>query len=348
MNTTPSDAAGTLALTDLYHGWLTGLVLATSLHEGPDAAGDMIFKVYRRHHENRFLSSFDKLGLSGLPHAVACARYHYLSNSIGGVRVEYMEESPRKAWVRFAYPRWIYEGSALCGVPVSVSRGMLKGWYGQNGVSLKNDRLAFVCTSEDMGDGYGLAGYFIERDEPVGEKGRLVFSLDERPPPFEPAKAPVLDPSAWTEERLVKARLTYSVDPVKLALLAMAELFGRSRTEEIASRAARIIGLQSYAAVATAIADVEAGAQGYLAFHATLGACHGDQFDLGEDDRGPYLEQRGWRFGRGLDVEQDLVARCWAALWSGLATSHDRNLVLVAQSLPIEASSVFRWRVKSA
>ena len=50
------------------------------------------------------------LGLDGQPHAVACAKYHVLSNRIGGVAVEYMEESTTKAWVRFRYPRWMYDG----------------------------------------------------------------------------------------------------------------------------------------------------------------------------------------------------------------------------------------------
>ena len=37
-----------------------------------------------------------------VPQAVAAAQYHYLSNLIGGVRVEYMPECDRKAWVRYA------------------------------------------------------------------------------------------------------------------------------------------------------------------------------------------------------------------------------------------------------
>ena len=59
-----------------------------------------------------------------MPHAVACAQCHYLSNHLGGVRVEYMYESDRKAWVRYVPPRWIYEGTAICGVPSEVSRAM--------------------------------------------------------------------------------------------------------------------------------------------------------------------------------------------------------------------------------
>ena len=50
-----------------------------------------------------------------MPDAVACAAYHYLSNSVGGVTVEFMRESDRKAWVNFVPPRWIYPGASICG-----------------------------------------------------------------------------------------------------------------------------------------------------------------------------------------------------------------------------------------
>ena len=56
-----------------------------------------MFRLFRRQHVDKFLTSFDKLGLSGLPDAVACAQYHVLSNNVGGVGVEYMYESDQKA-----------------------------------------------------------------------------------------------------------------------------------------------------------------------------------------------------------------------------------------------------------
>ena len=47
-----------------------------------------------------------------------------------GVAVEYMEESDAKAWVRFRYPRWMYDGPAICGMPIEASRG----GFARNGV----------------------------------------------------------------------------------------------------------------------------------------------------------------------------------------------------------------------
>ena len=76
----------------LHHQYLLGLQLMVAVREGPDVIGEWMFRLFRRQHEEKFLSSFEKLGLKDLPDAVACARYHVLSNGIGGVPVEYVEE----------------------------------------------------------------------------------------------------------------------------------------------------------------------------------------------------------------------------------------------------------------
>ena len=44
----------------------------------------------------------------------------------------------RKAWVRYPPPRWIWSGTAICGIPSEVSRAMLRGWHANNGVVLGN------------------------------------------------------------------------------------------------------------------------------------------------------------------------------------------------------------------
>ena len=130
------ETAAIRAQAHIHHAWLLGLQLMVSTHRSNEEVGDWMFRLFRRQHLDKFLSSFGKLGLEGLPDAVACARYHVLSNNVGGVGVEYMYESDQKAWVRFRYPRWMYAGPTLCGVPVGVSRGFLNGWYAHNGVSL--------------------------------------------------------------------------------------------------------------------------------------------------------------------------------------------------------------------
>ena len=104
-----------------------------------------MLRLFREQHEKKFLSSFNKLGLEGLPDAVASAQYHVLYNTLGGVGVEHMPESDTKAWVRYRYPRWWLDGAALCGIPATAGDGFMRGWHANNGASLSNPRLRFVC-----------------------------------------------------------------------------------------------------------------------------------------------------------------------------------------------------------
>ena len=122
-----------------------------------------------------------------LPPAVAAAQYHYLSNWIGGVHVEYMYETDRKAWIRYPPPRWIWRGTAICGVPGEVSRAMLRGWHANNGVALGDLKLGFVCTKQSVDGQDGLEGYYCEYDHPLELDQRLVFARHLEAPLFDPA-----------------------------------------------------------------------------------------------------------------------------------------------------------------
>ena len=155
------------SVADLYHAFFTGLILTVVTRRGTADAAEFVFRVFRRQQQERFLPGLEKLGLSHLPPAVAAAQYHYLSNWIGGVHVEYMYESDRKAWIRYPPPRWIWRGTAICGVPGEVSRAMLRGWHANNGVALGDLRLGFVCTKQSVDGQDGLEGYYCEYDHPL-------------------------------------------------------------------------------------------------------------------------------------------------------------------------------------
>ena len=62
----------------LHHAYLLGLQLMVSTNQSQEDVADWMFRLFRRQHLDKFLASFDKLGLSGLPDAVACAKYHVL------------------------------------------------------------------------------------------------------------------------------------------------------------------------------------------------------------------------------------------------------------------------------
>lgn len=312
------------AQAELHHQYFLGLQLMVSMQEGPDVIFDWMFRLFRRQHEDKFLSSFDKLGLSDLPHAVACAKYHVLSNGMGGVAVEYMYETDRKAWVRFRYPRWMYAGPAVCGIPVEASRGFLHGWYAQNGVSLGNPRLGYVCVSEDLTGQFGLCGYFQEYDHDLADDERLQFAPEESPPGFVETDQPAPPAREWSAERLAKANRNYAVEYIRNGIRALSAVVGRERMLELDQRAARLIGLQNYHAMAEPIGALDGGVLDAASFLANIMAGMGDACEVSTlRDGSVQVEQSGLRITRDLPLTetQDLLA-CWIEIWRGAIHSH--------------------------
>lgn len=307
----------------LHHQWFLGLQLMVAVEEGKEVVGDWMFRLFRAQHEEKFLSSFEKLGLSGLPHAVACARYHVLSNGVGGVRVEYMEESDRKAWVRFRHPRWMYDGPAICGIPVETSRGFLRGWYAQNGVSLGNPRLGYVCVSEDLTGQFGLCGYFREYDRDLAPSERLRFAPDELPPPFDPAAQPSPPDALWTQDRLAKAARNYAMEYCRNGVAQLIAVIGQDRAEALARRTARLTGLQQYPHLTKALNAVDGGPEDAARFLAAAFAGMGDETELALAPASSDLRHTGLRIVRGLSGEpRETLLSAWIELWRGAVASH--------------------------
>lgn len=346
-SSTPSPAPQAMAaVAELYHQFMTGLILGVSLNRGRHDAGEFLFRVFRHQHHEKFLSSFDKLGLTGMPDAVACAAYHYLSNSVGGVGVEFMRESDRKAWVRFVPPRWIYPDATICGVPSEASRGMLRGWYAQNGVSLNNPRLGFVCTSQTTDAQHGLSGYFLEHDRDLAPEERLRFSPGELPPPFNPDAAPKLPAAEWPAERLAKANRNYAMEYVRTSLPRMAELFGPAETAAIAGNVARMIGAQSYLATAAGLGVEGNSPLDFARFLAAEAAAEGDTAEIGDEGQTAVVRRFGWRLTRNLGPLHPCVFDAWNGLFEGALMVHNRHCVLdVAQRLDY-GDPCIEWRVR--
>ena len=317
-------SAAIAAQAHLHHQYFLGLQLLVAVEESKDTVFDWMFRLFRRQHEAKFLSSFEKLGLADQPPAVACAKYHVLSNGIGGVAVEYMEESASKAWVRFRYPRWMYAGPAICGIPIEAGRGFLHGWYAQNGVSLGNPRLGFVCVSEDVTGQFGLCGYFKEYDRDLPDAERLVFAPDERPPAFDPAQQPAPPTQDWSDERLAKANRNYAMEYIRNGVSALSDVGGRETARAHASRAARLTGLQNYAAMTQAVGGMDGGPEAAADFLVAMFAGMGDDCIRSRDEDGTQrIVQSGLRIVRGLDgaLREDML-ESWTELWRGAIQAH--------------------------
>jgi hypothetical protein len=340
------DARAMQAAAGLYHAYFTGLILTLVTRRGAADAAEWVFRVFRHQHHEKFLSSFRKLGLEGLPDAVACAAYHYLSNSIGGVAVEFMRESDRKAWVNFVPPRWIYPGASICGVPSEVSRAFLRAWYAQNGVSLGNPRLGFVCTAQTTDGQHGLAGYFLEYDHDLAPEERLQFRPGELAPPFDPASAPKLPEADWPAERLAKAQRNYAMEYIRSGLPRLVELLGPAESAHLGRVAGHLIGAQLYKETAALLGIEPGGAEAFGRFMVGLAAGEGDAAEAARDGDAVIVRRPTWRLTRGLEPLSPAVFDGWNGLIEGALAVHDRFLALQVIARRDWGDGAFAWRIR--
>ncbi len=336
------------AVAELYHAYFTGLIMTiVTRRSGADAARWME-AVFHHQHNKKFLSSFSKLGLDDLSHAKACAAYHYLSNRIGGVDVEYMAESDAKAWVRFPPPRWVFDGTAICAIPTDVSRGMLRGWYARNGVSLGNPCLGFVCTSQTVDGQHGLSGYFQEFEQELAADERLRFRPGEQPPPYDAAAAPNLPEGQWPTERLAKAKRNYAMEYIRTGLPRMAELFGPVDAAFLGRITGRLIGAQYYRQVAGRLGVVAGGSEAFAVFMAGLATGEGDTVTVEAASDWATVTRTGWRLARGWGVQPPELFEAWNGLWEGALMAHDRHLRLAVRGREDLGDGATQWVISAA
>src|SRR6201990_747659 len=283
------------AVADLYHAYFTGLILTVVSRRGTADAAEFVFRVFRRQQQERFLPGLKKLGLDHLPPAVAAARYHYLSNWIGGVHVEYMYESDRKAWIRYPPPRWAWKGTAICGIPGEVSQAMLRGWHANNGVALGNLKLGFVCTKQSVDGQDGLEGYYREYDHPLEIDQRLVFARHLEAPLFDAKAAPALPVASWPKPRLEKAYRNYAMEYVRTAAPAMVQLFGPEDAGHLLQLTGKLIGMQYFDEIARGFSGSRGTAKEFAAFLPALFEAQDDVVETSESDGAFEIKQQSWK-----------------------------------------------------
>jgi hypothetical protein len=322
------------SVADLYHAYFTGLILTVVTRRGTADAAEFVFRVFRRQQQERFLAGLDKLGLSQLPPAVAAAQYHYLSNWIGGVHVEYMPETDRKAWIRYPPPRWIWRGTAICGVPGEVSRAMLRGWHANNGVALGNPNLGFVCTKQSVDGQDGLEGYYCEYDHALDPEQRLVFARHLEAPLFDPAKAPALPVDSWPKPRLEKAYRNYAMEYVRTAAPVAVQLFGPFDAGYLLHLTGKLIGMQFYDEVAPGLEATERSAVGFARFLQALFAAQGDEVTLQQAGGGFELRQQNWSLMADVGDAHPACAKLLEGLIEGLAAGCGRGISVGLSTQP--------------
>jgi hypothetical protein len=316
------------AIAELYHACFTGLVLMVVTRRGTPQASEFVFRVFRRQQQERFLPGLQKLGIANLPPAVAAAQYHYLSNWIGGVHVEYMYESDRKAWVRYPPPRWIWKGTAICGVPGEVSQAMLRGWHANNGPALGNPRLGFVCTKQSVDGQDGLEGYYVEYDHAIELEQRLLFARHLEAPSFDPASAPALPATQWPRPRLEKAFRNYAMEYVRTAAPVMVQLFGPDEASHLLHLTGKLIGMQFFDEIARAFSAGRGTPQAFAEFLHALFEAQGDLSETTKSGGLLEIRQQSWKLMSDVADYHGACAAVLQGLCEGLAAACGRGIWL--------------------
>ena len=316
------------SVADLYHGYFTGLILTVVTRRGSADAAEFVFRVFRRQQQERFLPGLEKLGLRDLPPAVAAAQYHYLSNWIGGVSVEYMYESDRKAWIRYPPPRWIWRGTAICGVPGEVSRAMLRGWHANNGVALGNPRLGFVCTKQTVDGQDGLEGYYCEYDHALEIDQRLVFARHLEAPMFDAEKAPALPVAKWPKPRLEKAYRNYAMEYVRTSAPVLVQLFDPQDAGHLLHLTGKLIGMQVFDEIAAGFSTGRGSAKQFAAFLHALLEAQDDVAAWDESDGAFEIRQQTWQLMADVADDHPACASVLDGLFEGLAAGCGRGIAV--------------------
>jgi hypothetical protein len=329
---------------DLYHAYFTGLILSVVTRRGTADAAEFVFRVFRRQQQERFLPGLEKLGLSHLPPAVAAAQYHYLSNWIGGVSVEYMYESERKAWIRYPPPRWIWRGTAICGIPGEVSRAMLRGWHANNGIALGNPKLGFVCTKQSVDGQDGLEGYYFEYDHALEIEQRLMFARHLEAPTFDPASAPALPVANWPKPRLEKAYRNYAMEYVRTAAPALVQLFGPDDAGYLLHITGKLIGMQYFDEIARSFGTGRGAASEFANLLCALLEAQDDVVGAQESAGGFEIRQQTWKLMSDVADYHPACARLLDGLLEGLAAGCGRRIPVSRRSAPA-GGPPFVWSI---
>jgi hypothetical protein len=282
------------------------LQLTLLREKGEPALTEFKYRILHMHHKAHFVDGLRKLGIArDLPPAVIAGRYHYLSNQVGGLGMEYVEESPRKVWIRYLAPSWGFPGAGLFAVPARSARAVFAGWHAHNGASLGCPRLGFVLTKlYQEGEPYD-EGYFEEHDRDLAPDERLQCRPVTASPGFDPARAPRLDPAAWPDERRHRANRNFARGYVEDGIRTLLEMLGVHAACGLVAQALRAVAIQSAHELRETLGVHDAGARGLARLLASLAELAGEEPVVREEAAGRFVIERTPRVlaGGGVPVE---------------------------------------------
>jgi len=292
------------------------LRLVVLKEKGESELCNFIYNILKGHQGGYFLQGLDKLGISrDLPPAIIAGKYHYFSNLLGGIAMEYIEETPKKVWVRYLPPSFGFAGAGLFAVPTSIQRAMFSGWHSFNGEALGNPRLGWVLTKliQD-GEPYD-EGYYMEYDRDLKPNEKIQFASVTSSPDFHPDQAPKLDPVVWPQERADKAKRNYVRQYVERAIINMQSMYGVQNASYLISSALRLCMIQYFGEFSKQLGITGRNAKSLVDFVTEISYLAGDQLEVKEIEAGSYeLQYTGKMFGGGREVSEDIHRAIFATV----------------------------------
>jgi hypothetical protein len=229
-------------------------------------------------------------------------------------------------------------------VPGEVSRAMLRGWHANNGVSLGNPKLGFVCTKQSVDGQDGLEGYYCEYDHAIETDQRLVFARHLEAPMFEPAKAPALPVANWPKPRLEKAYRNYAMEYVRTAAPVLVQLFGPEDAGYLLHLTGKLIGMQFFDEIARGFGLGRGTAKDFAAFLRALLQAQDDDVDGGDDDGGHEIRQATWKLMADVGDYHPACAKVLEGLFEGLAAGCGRHIAV--RMMPVSGGAApFVWSI---
>ncbi|MGL3210625.1 hypothetical protein [Bradyrhizobium sp. BR 1433] len=266
----------------------SALTLVTFREKGEEAAKRLWMLLLEQQQNDSYREGLRKLGIrDDEPPAVKAAKYHYLSNQFAGLKMEYIEESPKKVWIRYLAPLGIYPGVAMMAIPGPLRRATTMGWHPKNGKLMGCPRLGWVVTKIMVEGEPCDEGFFMEYDHDLAPGEEWRFEPATRTPEFDPSKAPWLDPEVWPEARKLKAGRNYARAYVKTAVDGLFQLFGQQTTYFLVSQVMRSMAIQFTRELKQDMGIGGTDAKSVAAFLYGLQCACGQDVQLTEFGRGP-------------------------------------------------------------
>lgn len=308
----------------------------------------VLVEIWRRllasEQRDRFLAALEKLEIRDNPPAVTAALYHYFSNSIGGLNMQVVIESPRKAWIRYMAPWGSYPGMAALCVPTSVRRAILSTWHPRNGELLDCPRLGWVAT-KFVSEGHPYdEGYFYEYDRDLRPEERFRVEHVAKSPEFVPELAPKLNPETWPEARILKGGYNYAVDYVRHVIHIVYELLGVNAANDVIRAAMRLLACQFTPTLSNATGEHGKDAVGVMNLFAAIFRAFRNEVSVDGDAKRAVLRLHGF-----TPFTSDLEPELRASVFEFFAMAvRQKNGHLKLERAPLSASGEEVWTLTDA